>query len=396
MTLFGEFRFFAILAALLVPVFVCLLIPGGKDGSPSGAFRLLGRCRRGWLFAVTLIFDALAIGTDPVHWLYFVLYLVWELALFYGYLKLRTRYGRKGRIYAVMLVLSILPLVLSKVSGFLPVHLFQILGISYLTFKSAQIIIEIYDGVITELNLMDTACFLLFFPGILSGPIDRSRRFGADLHKEIPRQEYLEMAGEGLFRILLGLVYKVVLAAVCFKGVEALTEMTGPAAWIGYAYCYGLYMFFDFAGYSLMAVGAGLFFGVRTPDNFDKPFISKDIKEFWDRWHISLSHWFRDFLFTRFVMQSMRHKWFKNRLQTACAGFVVDMFVMGVWHGLTPYYLLYGLYHGVLLALNEVWQKKSGFYKKHKKKKWYQVVSWAVTMQLVMFGFLLFSGHLWT
>ena len=93
-------------------------------------------------------------------------------------------------------------------------------------------------------------------------------------------------------------------------------------------------------------------------------------------------------------MQSMRHKWFKDRLHTACAGFIVNMFVMGIWHGLTGYYILYGLYHGILLAANEIWQKKSKFYKKHKKEKWYQVLSWAVTMQLVMFGFLLFSGHL--
>ena len=71
---------------------------------------------------------------------------------------------------------------------------------------------------------------------------------------------------------------------------------------MGYAYAYGLYMFFDFAGYSLMAVGVSQFLGIRTPANFDKPFLSKDIKDFWDRWHISLSHWFRDFLFSRFVM----------------------------------------------------------------------------------------------
>ena len=90
----------------------------------------------------------------------------------------------------------------------------------------------------------------------------------------------------------------------------------------------------------------------------------------------------------------MRHKWFGDRLKTACAGFIVDMFVMGIWHGITPYYILYGLYHGVLLALTEVWQKKSKFYKKHKKDKWYRVLSWALTMQLVMFGFLLFSGKL--
>lgn len=153
-------------------------------------------------------------------------------------------------------------------------------------------------------------------------------------------------------------------------------------------------MFFDFAGYSLMAVGASYFLGIRTPDNFNKPFISKDIKEFWDRWHITLSHWFRDFIFSRFMMKAIKKKWFKTRLRGAAAGFLVNMIIMGAWHGLTPSYLTYGLYHGALLAVTEVYQKKSRFYKTNKKKKWFQFFSWFVTFQMVMFGFLIFSGRL--
>lgn len=159
---------------------------------------------------------------------------------------------------------------------------------------------------------------------------------------------------------------------------------------IGYAYCYGFYMFFDFAGYSLMAIGTGYMLGVKVPENFNKPFISKDIKDFWARWHISLSERFRDFIFSRFVMLSMKQKWFKTRLTGASIGFLINMLVMGIWHGLTGHYILYGLYHGVLLAVTETYQKKSKFYK---KKKWYQIASWFVTLNLVMFGFLIFSGH---
>jgi len=378
MTLFSDFSFFALLSVLLVPAVVL----GYRE-----------KDRRYYILFVSVVFDALAIGRDPLHIVFFLGYIFLETALVKVYGKVRERRGREGKIYAVFLILSILPLILSKISGFLPVRLFQIIGISYLTFKSAQIVIEIYDGVIKEISIFDTLNFLLFFPCIVSGPIDRSRRFGEDLNRKIPKDEYLEMVGEGLWKLCLGLMYKAVISSYFYEGMELLTESYSSFAGVGYAYAYGLYMFFDFAGYSLMAIGAGLFLGIRTPDNFNRPFLSRDIKEFWDRWHITLSHWFRDFLFTRLVMQSMRHKWFKNRLRTACAGFIADMFVMGIWHGLTPYYLMYGLYHGVLLALNEVWQKKSKFYKKHKKEKWYQVISWAVTMQLVMFGFLIFSGN---
>ena len=93
-------------------------------------------------------------------------------------------------------------------------------------------------------------------------------------------------------------------------------------------------------------------------------------------------------------MYSSKKKWFSSRLQRACAGFFVDMGIMGLWHGITPSYILYGLYHGALLAATETYQKKSSFYKKNKNKTWYQILSWAITMQLVMFGFFLFSGKL--
>ena len=94
-------------------------------------------------------------------------------------------------------------------------------------------------------------------------------------------------------------------------------------------------------------------------------------------------------------MLNLRKKWIRNRLASASVGLILNMFIMGLWHGLTPYYLLYGLYHGVLLAINEIYQKKSSFYKLNKNKAWYKILSWALTMNLVMFGFLIFSGHLY-
>ena len=95
------------------------------------------------------------------------------------------------------------------------------------------------------------------------------------------------------------------------------------------------------------------------------------------------------------MMKAIRKKWFKTRLSGAAAGFIINMLIMGAWHGLTPSYLIYGLYHGVLLALTEIYQKKSKFYKRNKKEKWYQALSWFATFQLVMFGFPIFSGRLY-
>ena len=162
---------------------------------------------------------------------------------------------------------------------------------------------------------------------------------------------------------------------------------------MGYAYVYGLYLFFDFAGYSSMAVGAGCILGIRLPDNFNRPFVSVDMKDFWNRWHITLSWWLRDFVFTRFMVYGARRKWFKDRLTRAFAGLMVNMVIMGLWHGPEIRYITYGIYHGLLLGITEVYQKKSGFYRKNRDKAWYKGISWALTMNLVMFGFLIFSGY---
>jgi membrane protein involved in D-alanine export len=159
-------------------------------------------------------------------------------------------------------------------------------------------------------------------------------------------------------------------------------------------YGYSLFLFFDFAGYSAFAIGFSHMFGIHTPENFNRPFVARDIRDFWNRWHISLSSFFRDHVYNRFVFAALKGKWFKNKYVASYLGFLISMGLMGLWHGTTWYYITYGLYHGVLLILTDVigrWNKR--------KKLWdensvaYKVVSTFITVQLVCFGFLLFSGH---
>lgn len=377
MSFFDNYQFFCVLIFILLPA----LLLG-----------ILEQPLKWYSTAATILFTALAFFSKPEQAAYLILFFIIELTVVKGYMALRVSRDRNVRVYRLALFLSILPLILSKLAGLWGESIFAFLGISYLTFRCAQIIIETYDGLITEMSVFDFTTFVLFFPSLSSGPIDRSRRFLEDLNSIRPRREYLALAGEGIFKILLGLIYKLILASVFFKGMGMVD---GARTWyyvIFYAYCYGFYLFFDFAGYSLMAVGTSYLLGIRTPDNFRRPFQSIDIQEFWDRWHITLSHWFRDFLFSRFMIQSIRKKRFKNRLNAACAGFLVNMLVMGLWHGVTPSYILYGFYHGVLLAATEWYKKKSTFYKNHRQKRWYRFLSWLITLQLVIFGFYIFSG----
>ena len=380
MTLFDEFDFFLWLAVLSAPAIIL------------GA---LEKKLKYYSFLVTIFFVGMTLKNSPEALGWLIAFSLYNYALIAVYIKIRKRVGRNKAVYRLFLFASLLPLIANKLLGLTgnPDKILVFLGISYLTFKGTQIIIEIFDGIIKEQKLFNYLYFILFFPSITSGPIDRSRRFQDDLDRHIPREEYLDMAGAGLFKILLGAFYKVAIAAVFYRIRSDFGMGQDLLSGLVYMYTYGLYLFFDFAGYSLMAVGASYIFGIRTPDNFNKPFISKDIKEFWDRWHITLSHWFRDFIFSRLMMGFIKNKIFKSKLTGASVGFIVNMTIMGLWHGLTLYYVLYGLYHGLLLAGTEVFQKKSKFYKKHKKDKWFIAVEWFLTFNLVMFGFFIFSGR---
>ena len=216
----------------------------------------------------------------------------------------------------------------------------------------------------------------------------------ADHDTVYTREEYAGLLRAGLYKLLVGMFYKIVCSACFYKLLtQVFAGRYRPVYLAGYAYVYGLYMFFDFAGYSFMAVGASYLLGIKMPDNFNKPFISVDMKEFWNRWHITLSSWLRDFVFTRFMVNAARKKWFKDRLGRAAAGLMFNMVLMGMWHGLESHYLAYGVYHGVLLSVTEIWQKRSHFYQINKEKAWYRAISWFVTLNLIMFGFLIFSGH---
>ena len=193
----------------------------------------------------------------------------------------------------------------------------------------------------------------------------------------------------------LGALYKFGGSALAKWGLWFVPSVVhAPAlSWLATAFFYGLDLFFDFAGYSDMAMGVGLALGVEVPRNFHMPFVATDIKEFWDRWHMSLSTWLRDFVFMRFSRFAMERKLFPSRHITACVGFGINMTLMGLWHGITPDYFVYGLYHGALLAGYHYYQQTSKFYKKHRRERWYQVVSWVITMLAVFFGFALFGGY---
>ncbi|MGG7099110.1 D-alanyl-lipoteichoic acid biosynthesis protein DltB [Clostridium sardiniense] len=365
---------------------------------------ILGLCGKkikiyGMIATAFMIF--LIVGIN-VQFKFLCIFIIWETLIVYGYLFVRKKTDSK-LIYRVFLFASMLPVIINKISPYFKVLLPQakigiigFIGISYLNFRVIQIIIEIFDGAITEVKPSTFFYFVLFFPTLSSGPIDRSRRFEKDLDKVIPKDEYINSyLIPGLKKIFMGIGYKFVIAFIINTLVVTKIKMDHVTFLraLTYMYAYSLYLFFDFGGYSLFAVGTSYIFGIKAPDNFDKPFISKDMKEFWTRWHISLSRWFGDYIFSRFVISSMRKKRFKKRATAAHVAQIITMLVMGFWHGLTWYYIVYGIYQGVVLVLTDIYQKKSKFYKSHKKEKWFQIVQIVITFNIACFGLLIFSGY---
>src|SRR5438093_6107564 len=130
-------------------------------------------------------------------------------------------------------------------------------------------------------------------------------------------------------------------------------------------YAYSFYLFFDFAGYSAFAISLSYLFGIHTPENFRQPFLARNIRDFWNRWHITLSFWFRDHVYMRFLLSAARGKWFKSMHTAAILGYFLAFGLMGLWHGIEPHYILYGLYQATLLSAFHIfstWNKERRYW----------------------------------
>ena len=361
---------------------------------PAAVLGFTGRRIRPYGMAATIVFVALLFSDDVKQLAMFGVFLLIATSAAFLTQRSWTKGKKSLALYRMCLAATIAPLVVYKISGLL-----GFIGISYVTFKAVQVIIEIRDGLITKMAFSDFLYFISFFPVLTSGPIDRSRRFMEDANKRYSKSEYADLLSRGILLLLIGAVYQMVIATVCSQFFdfhtfrESKTLLFNIAAAGKDAWAYGFFLFFNFAGYSMMAMGASYCFGIKTPRNFRAPFASLDIKDFWNRWNMTLSFWLRDFVFMRFVRSVSKHKLIKDRLTSACFGYLIDMTLMGAWHGLTIDFLLYGVYHGALLAITDVFQKKSSFYKRYKNEIWFKAVSWMITINLIMLGFSLFSGQ---
>lgn len=370
-------------------IFSILLIPAVIMG-------FLGKKMKWYGVAVSIPSLCLIMGLHSRQMLQFAVFLICETILVMGYFYYHKR-AKSELVYYSTFLLSMLPIALIKVCAHTRFSFLGFIGISYVSFRIWQLIIEIHDNHIEKLSLPIMLYFITFFPTISSGPIDRYHRFTEDLDRKILPAAYInDYFMVAAKKIFMGAFYKLAIAATIHAYViDKIPKQVTFANTIIYMYAYTLYLFFDFAGYSNFAIGTSYLLGIKAPENFNKPFLAHNMKEFWDRWHISLSKWFGDYLFSRFVLNTLRNGTFKSKKVAVRCGYLITMAVMGIWHGLYFYYILYGIYQGVMLLITDIYLKSKTF-KKFKKSRYYDIVSRVVCFQFIAFGMLIFSGYLFS
>lgn len=400
---YGTFTFFLVAFIVLLPVIIL-----GFLGKRSYVYNGIST-----VIMIVIIFSSDTYNLFgqkylSVQLISFVIYLIWQVLLIMWYYKSRQKNNTFIKFLIVM-ILSILPLVLVKIlqSSWLGGHqihfhehkLIEIvgfLGISYVTFKSVQLIMEIRDGSIKEIKVGKLIQFISFFPTVSSGPIDRYKRFVKD-DKKIPTgEQYRGMVVKAIHMIMMGFLYKYIIAHLInvYAIMPLLMHLHGfTHKWL-YMYAYSFYLFFDFAGYSLFAIAVSYLYGINTPPNFKQPFKARNIKDFWNRWHMSLSLWFRDCVYMRTLFYMSRKKIMKNQFAMSNFAFFLNFFIMGVWHGLEVFYIVYGIYHGLMFigyGYYERWRKK---HPPRFQNGFATALSVIITFHFVAFGFLIFSGKL--
>jgi membrane protein involved in D-alanine export len=387
---YGNLLYFAV---LLYPAAATITLRATRGSAPGWRWMLA-------LSTAMLVLQywvPLPIGPDAViRELYLVLaYAALQWGVLRMYLARRSA-GKSTREIAIAVLASLAPLAVAKLTPVVaPESLIGFLGISYVTFRALDVLFDAHDGLVKEVAAGPYFAYLFFFPTISAGPIDRFRRFTAELETRRTRADLMHDLDAAAHKLINGLWFKFVLAALVQQyWLAPAAEGSDLASIVSYMYAYSAYLFFDFTGYTDFALATSYLFGVHPPENFRRPYLARNIADFWNRWHISLSHWFRDQIFMRVTMTVMKRRWVASTVSASALAFLVTFGLMGLWHGVALNFALYGLFHAALLAGHTAatrWGRRRAWWG---RGRWWPVASWFLTFNLVCFGFLLFSGRL--
>lgn len=270
------------------------------------------------------------------------------------------------------------------------------LGFSYVAFRLIHVLRETQIGKLPALSLREYLTYVIFFPTLTAGPIERAERFAKDwraLHVEPLATAPRFVEGGG--RIAVGLFKKFVvgdsLALFALNATNAEQAISTGALWF-LLYAYALRLFFDFSGYSDIAIGIALLLGIQLPENFDRPYLKQNIAAFWQSWHITLSNWVRFYVFSPLSRALLVRK--ANPILSVLVAQVVTMAIIGLWHGVTWNFLIWGIWHAVGLFIHKLWSDRT--------RRWYLALNqrphlkrvWMLTGVMITFHFVVL-GWVW-
>lgn len=253
-------------------------------------------------------------------------------------------------------------------------------GVSFFTFHAISYLLDVYNHKVEPAeSLVDFGMYMANFPQLIAGPIVRYSEI-VDVVRD--RKVRLDQIYSGLFAFVIGLSKKIILADSVGNVADSIfalpqSELTTGLAWLG-AFAYALQIYFDFSGYSNMAIGLGRMMGFEFPQNFDQPYRSQNVTEFWRRWHMTLSRWFRDYLYIPLGGN-------RAGLSRTLINLFIIFFLCGLWHGASYGFIIWGIYHGMLLIIERELLSRLGF----AMSGW---VGQAVTFLLVMIGWVFFRA----
>jgi alginate O-acetyltransferase complex protein AlgI len=242
--------------------------------------------------------------------------------------------------------------------------------------------------------------YVIFAPAYVAGPIDRAERFVVDL-RAFPGLHGIDPAriGYALWRIGLGLFKKFVIADALAQGMALnplnATQVTNtPGLWL-LLYGFALRLYFDFAGYTDIAIGLGLLFGIRLPENFDRPYLKTNITAFWQSWHITLSQWARFYVFTPLSRSLLRRKPRPSPAFILLTAHLASMITIGLWHGISLNFFIWGIWHALALFVHKQWSDRTrgwyrGLQERPRQKRLWTAVSWFLTFHYVVIGWVWF------
>ena len=266
-------------------------------------------------------------------------------------------------------------------AGLTLLHIALPIGISFYTFQTMSYTIDVYRKVVpAQHNIVAFATYVTLFPQLIAGPIVQYKTVAEELND---RKVSLTDFSEGAFRFTIGLAKKVLLAnqiGSLWDTISQLQQMSVATAWLG-AIAYSFQIYFDFSGYSDMAIGLGKMFGFHFLENFNFPYMSKTITEFWRRWHISLSSWFKEYVY---IPLGGNRKGMGRQL----FNIMVVWMLTGLWHGANWNFVLWGVYYGILLMIEKLfllkWLKKAPAWIGHIYSMFLVVIGWTIFAQTDM------------